>query len=53
MGQGPETDLLSLSFSSNDLVGHCSDEQRRRYRHLVPDPQQFELHPPALEVPVT
>lgn len=23
MGQGPETDLLSLSFSSNDLVGHC------------------------------
>jgi integrase len=21
----------------DDLVGHCSDEQRRRYRHLVPD----------------
>src|SRR5205823_5299946 len=23
MGQGEETDLLSVSFSSNDLVGHC------------------------------
>jgi predicted AlkP superfamily pyrophosphatase or phosphodiesterase len=23
MGQGDETDLLSLSFSSNDLIGHC------------------------------
>ena len=23
MGQGEETDLLSLSFSSNDLIGHC------------------------------
>ncbi len=23
MGQGDETDLLTLSFSSNDLIGHC------------------------------
>jgi hypothetical protein len=23
MGQGEETDLLTLSFSSNDLIGHC------------------------------
>src|SRR5262249_1259883 len=23
MGQGEETDLLSVSFSSNDLIGHC------------------------------
>ena len=23
MGQGEDTDLLSISFSSNDLIGHC------------------------------
>ena len=23
LGQGEETDLLTLSFSSNDLIGHC------------------------------
>ncbi len=24
----------------DDFVGHCSEEQRRRYRHLVPDVKQ-------------
>ena len=23
MGQGEQTDLLTVSFSSNDIVGHC------------------------------
>ena len=24
----------------DDVVGHCTDEQRRRYRHLYPDVKQ-------------
>ena len=27
----------ALFFDIDDLVGHSTDEQRRRYRHLFPD----------------